>query len=380
MKNQFKKLSSLLTIVAMMFALAACSQSKKSNNNPQEASKASSTNASKESTSGTTMINAAGSTFIYPMFSKWTDEYHKMNPNVEFNYQAIGSGGGIRQLLNGTVVIGASDAPLNDEQLAAAKKAHGPVIHLPDAMGAVAISYNIPGVNTNLKFTGPVIADIFLGKIKNWNNPRIKALNPGVKLPDSPIVVVHRTDGSGDTYIFVDYLCKVSKQWNSQVGRGTSVDWPVGLGAKGNQGVSANIQRTPNSIGYITLIYALQNNISFGSVKNKAGYYIHPTIESVSDAAANAAKIVPKDLRFSITDAPGKTSYPISSATWLIVYVNQTNKKVGEETVKFLHWILTEGQKMEPALNYAPIPAPIQKMELELLGKVNYQGQKLLQD
>ena len=377
MKNQLKKLSSLFTILVMTVALAACSQAKKKESKSQATTSSANASASK---SGTIMINAAGSTFIYPMFSKWTSVYHQMHPDIEFNYQAIGSGGGIRQLLNGTVEIGASDAPLNDEQLAAAKKAHGPVVHLPDAMGAVAISYNIPGVNKTLKFTGPVIADIFLGKIKRWNNRRIQELNPGVKLPNSPIIVVHRSDGSGDTYIFVDYLSKVSRQWKEQVGKGTSVDWPVGLGAKGNQGVSAQIQRTPNSIGYITLIYALQNNISFGSIKNKAGYYIHPTIESVSDAAANAAKIVPKDLRFSITDAPGKTSYPVSSATWLIVYVNQTNKRVGEETVKFLHWILTDGQKMEPALNYAPIPAPIQKMELGLLAKVNYNGQQLLQN
>ena len=325
-----------------------------------------------------TIINGAGSTFIYPMFSKWTSVYHKMHPNVEFNYQAIGSGGGIRQLLNGTVEIGASDAPLNNEQLAAAKKAHGPVVHLPDAMGAVTVSYNVPGVKGTLKFSGPVLANIFLGKIKKWNDPAIKALNPGVKLPDNQIIVVHRSDGSGDTYIFVDYLCKVSKQWNSNVGRGTSVQWPVGLGAKGNQGVAADIQRTPNSIGYITLIYALQNNISFGSVKNKAGYFIHPTIQSVTAAAANAATDVPADLRFSITDPPGKTSYPIASATWLIVYVNQTNKQVAEKTVKFLHWVLTDGQKMEPKLDYAPIPKAIQKMELGLLKKVNYNGQSLL--
>lgn len=301
-----------------------------------------------------------------------------MHPGIEFNYQAIGSGGGIRQLLNATVEIGASDAPLNDQQLAEAKKAHGPVVHLPEAMGAVTVSYNVPGVKGTLKFSGPVLADIFLGKIKKWNNSQIKALNPGVNLPDKSIVVIHRSDGSGDTYIFVDYLCKVSPQWNKQVGRGTSVDWPVGLGAKGNQGVAADIQRIPDSIGYITLIYALQNNISFGSVKNKAGYYIHPTIESVSDAAANAAKIVPKDLRFSITNAPGKTSYPISSATWLIVYVNQTNRDVAQKTVNFLYWVLTDGQKMEAAMDYAPIPKPIQKMELGLLAKVNYKGQKLL--
>ncbi len=325
-----------------------------------------------------TIINGAGSTFIYPMFSKWSNEYHKMHPQIELNYQSIGSGGGIQQLLAGTVEIGASDAPLNDEQIAAAEKAHGPVVHLPEAMGAVAVTYNVPGVSATLKFTGEVIANIFLGHITKWDDSAIKALNPGVNLPDRPIIVVHRADGSGDTYIFVDYLCKVSSEWNSKVGRSTSVNWPVGIGAKGNEGVTGQIERTPFSIGYVTLIYALQNNVPFGSVKNKAGYYIHPTIESVSDAAANAAKIVPKDLRFSITDAPGKTSYPISSATWLIVYVHQTNYTVAKEAVQFLHWVLTKGQEMEPALDYAPIPKPIQKMELNLLRKVNYKGKSLL--
>ncbi len=325
-----------------------------------------------------TIINGAGSTFIYPMFSKWSNEYHKMHPQIELNYQSIGSGGGIQQLLAGTVEIGASDAPLNDEQIAAAEKAHGPVVHLPEAMGAVAVTYNVPGVSATLNFTGDVIANIFLGHITKWDDPAIKALNPGVDLPDRPIIVVHRADGSGDTYIFVDYLCKVSSEWNSKVGRSTSVNWPVGIGAKGNEGVTGQIERTPFSIGYVTLIYALQNNVPFGAVKNKAGYYIHPTIESVSDAAANAAKIVPKDLRFSITDAPGKTSYPISSATWLIVYVNQSNYTVAKEAVQFLHWVLTKGQEMEPALDYAPIPKPIQKMELNLLRKVNYKGKSLL--
>ncbi len=329
-----------------------------------------------------TLINAAGSTFIYPMFSKWENVYHKIHPNIEFNYQAIGSGGGINQLTAGTVEIGASDAPLNNEQIAACNKAHGPVVHLPEAMGAVAVSYHIPGVNVTLKFTGPVLADIFLGNIKTWNDPRLTALNPGVDLPNRPIIVVHRSDGSGDTYIFVDYLCKVSKEWNDKVGRGVSVNWPVGLGAKGNQGVTGQIEQTPYTIGYITLIYALENNIPYGSLQNAAGVFIHPTIKSVSDAAANAAKIVPKDLRFSITNAPGKSSYPISSATWLIVYVNQggyaKNYTEAKETVTFLHWVLTEGQKMEPAMDYAPIPAPIQKMELNLLRKVNYNGKRLL--
>ena len=325
-----------------------------------------------------TLINAAGSTFIYPMFSKWENVYHKMHPDIEFNYQSIGSGGGINQLLAGTVEIGASDAPLNDEQIAAAEKAHGAVIHLPEAMGAVAVTYHIPGVSATLKFTGEVIAKIYLGDITKWDDPAIKGLNSGVDLPDKPIIVVHRSDGSGDTYIFVDYLCKVSKDWNDKVGKGTSVNWPVGIGAKGNEGVTGQVEQTPYSIGYVTLIYALQNKVPFASVKNAAGIYIHPTIESVSDAAANAAKIVPADLRFSITDAPGKTSYPISSATWLIVYVNQTDYKVAKETVQFLNWVLTDGQKMEPALDYAPIPKPIQKMELDLLRRVTYSGKSLM--
>ena len=374
MRFNIRKYLPLLLLMCM--GLYACSNKSENKNAKGEAAQGSQA----ETNSGTTMINGAGSTFIYPMFSKWTNEYHKMHPDVEFNYQAIGSGGGIRQLLNGTVEIGASDAPLNDEQMAAAEKSNGPVIHLPDAMGAVTVSYNVPGVKGTLKFSGPVLANIFLGKIKKWNDPAIKALNPGVNLPDNQIIVVHRSDGSGDTYIFVDYLCKVSKEWNSNVGRGTSVQWPVGLGAKGNQGVAAQIQRTPNSIGYITLIYALQNNIAFGSVKNKAGNFIHPTIQSVTDAAANAATNVPADLRFSITDPPGKTSYPIASATWLIVYVNQTNRDVAQKTVDFLHWILTDGQKMEPAMDYAPIPEAIQKMELKLLAKVNYKGEQLLKD
>ena len=325
-----------------------------------------------------TIINGAGSTFIYPMFSKWSNEYHKMNPDIELNYQSIGSGGGINQLLAGTVEIGASDAPLNDQQIAAAEKSHGPVVHLPEAMGAVAVTYHIPDVNVTLKFTGEVIAKIYLGEITNWDDPAIKALNPDVNLPNNQIVVVHRSDGSGDTYIFVDYLCKVSKEWNDKVGKGTSVNWPTGIGAKGNEGVTGQVEQTSYSIGYVTLIYALQNNIPYGSVKNAAGEFIHPTIESVSDAAANAAKIVPKDLRFSITDAPGKTSYPISSATWLIVYVNQTDYKVAKETVQFLDWVLTKGQTMEPSLDYAPIPKPIQKMELDLLHKVNYEGKSLM--
>ncbi len=328
-----------------------------------------------------TLINGAGSTFIYPMFSKWTEVYHRMHPDIEFNYQSIGSGGGINQLTAGTVEIGASDAPLNDEQIAACEKAHGPVVHLPEAMGAVAVTYHLPGVKATLNFTGETVADIYLGKIKTWDDPALKALNPGVDLPNRPIIVVHRSDGSGDTYIFVDYLCKVSKEWNSKVGRGTSVDWPVGLGAKGNEGVTGQVEQTPYSIGYVTLIYALQNNVPFGSIKNAAGVFIHPTIQSVSEAAANAAKIVPKDLRFSITNAPGKTSYPISSATWLIIYVNQkgyASEKVAKETVQFLHWVLTEGQKMEPSLDYAPIPGPIQKLELNLLRKVNYGGKSLM--
>ncbi|HEY9165140.1 MAG TPA: phosphate ABC transporter substrate-binding protein PstS [Candidatus Kryptonia bacterium] len=325
-----------------------------------------------------TVVNGAGSTFVYPLFSKWSEEYHKMKPDIQINYQSIGSGGGIQQLIAGTVNIGASDAPLTDQQTATAEKAHGPVLHIPETMGGVVMMYNIPGVNQTLKFDGPTIADIYLGKIKSWDDQRLKDLNPGVNFPSTPIIPVHRADGSGTTYIFADYLSKISSDWKNQVGVSTSLNWPVGLGAKGSEGVAGQVERTPGAIGYADLIYALQNNISYGDVKNAAGVYIHPSLDGVTAAAAAAAKSFPKDLRFSITDAPGKASYPISSATWLLVFENQTDYASGKASVEFIHWVITNGQKYCADLDYAPIPKQLEKLDLVKLSLIRYNGKKLL--
>ncbi len=327
-----------------------------------------------------TIINGAGATFPFPLISKWSSEYHKIKPDVQINYQSIGSGGGIRQLLAGTVNFGASDAPLTDEQIAEAQKAHGEVLHMPETLGAVVIVYNIPGVEQTLRFDGQVIADIFLGKIAKWNDPRLKSLNPTLNLPDARIIVAHRADGSGTTYIFADYLSKVSSDWKEKVGKSTSLNWPVGIGAKGNEGVSGQVMRTPGAIGYVELIYALQNDIRFADLKNAAGAFVHPSIAGVTEALSNAAKTLPEDLRFSITNAPGKDSYPISSATWLIVYKEQADYGRGKAVVDFIHWAVTEGQKFSAELDYAPLPKKIQQLNIQKLKKVVYNGKSLLED
>ncbi|MGB8411768.1 MAG: phosphate ABC transporter substrate-binding protein PstS [Candidatus Binatus sp.] len=310
------------------------------------------------------LINGAGSTFVYPMLSKWFDIYAKENPGIKFNYQSIGSGGGIRMLSNRTVDFGGTDAPMTDQQLA---EAPGKILHFPTVMGADVMAYNLPGFTGTLRLTGPLIADIYLGKITKWDDDKIKAANPGATIPSQDIVVCHRSDGSGTTFIFVDYLSKVSPSWASDVGKGTSVKWPVGLGGKGNEGVTALVQQTPGAIGYVELIYALNNNIPFADVQNKAGNFIKPSLEGVTAAAASAAGNMPADFRVSITDAPGADAYPISSFTWMLVYQKQTNKEVGEQIVKFLHWALTEGQKYAPELKYAPLPAEVvQKEEAQI--------------
>lgn len=329
-------------------------------------------------TKAQTILNGAGATFPYPLISKWSSEYHKIKPAVQINYQAIGSGGGIRQLIAGTVAFGASDAPMTDEQLADAKKAHGEVVHVPEALGAVVVVYNLPGVKKVLKFDGPTIADIYLGKIARWNDARIRKLNPGVNLPDTRIVVVHRADGSGTTYIFADYLSKVSSEWTEKVGKSTSLNWPVGIGGKGNDGVAGQVSRTNGAIGYVELIYALQNNISFAEIKNAAGVYVHPSIPGVTEALANAAKTLPEDLRFSITNAPGKKSYPISSATWLLVYREQSDYNQAKATLEFIKWAVTEGQAYSEGLDYAPLPKQIQKLDIEKLKSVTYNGDSIL--
>jgi phosphate transport system substrate-binding protein len=312
-------------------------------------------------------INGAGATFPYPIYSKWFSEYNKLHPEVEINYQSIGSGGGIRQLTNQTVFFGATDGPMTSDQLFAAP---GPILHLPTVLGGVVPVYNIPDVNAELKFTGKVLADIILGKVNKWNDPAITSLNPGVKLPASEITVVHRSDGSGTTYIFVDYLSKASPEFKKTVGVATSVNWPVGVGGKGNEGVAGLVKQSPGSIGYVELIYAKQNKISYGSVQNLEGEFVTASLESVTAAAQVAAKAMPKDFRVSITNAPGKGVYPISSFTWILLYESPKDKQRAKIMVDFMKWALTEGQKYAPELGYAPLPNEVVALEMEALKRI----------
>jgi phosphate transport system substrate-binding protein len=312
-------------------------------------------------------INGAGATFPNPIYSKWFAEYNKLHPNIRINYQPIGSGGGIQQVTNQTVFFGATDGPMNDEQL---KSAPGPILHVPTVLGAVVPVYNIPGLSDELKFTGQALADIYLGKIKKWNDPAMAKLNPGVKLPANDITVVHRSDGSGTTYIFVDYLSKVSPEFKSQVGVSTSVKWPAGVGGKGNEGVTGLVSQTPGSIGYVELIYALQNKIAFGSVQNAAGEFVKASVDSVTKAADSAAATMPADFRVSITNAPGAGAYPISSFTWILLYEDPKDKAAARAMVDFMKWALTEGQKYCADLGYAPLPSNVVMKEQAALGTV----------
>jgi phosphate transport system substrate-binding protein len=317
------------------------------------------------------LINGAGATFPYPMYSKWFDEYHKKFPTLQFNYQSIGSGGGIQQVTQGTVDFGATDGPMTDMQLKDFETKRGnAVLHFPTVMGAVVPVYNIPGVTAQLNFTGEALAGIFLGTISKWNDPAIAAANPGVKLPGDDIVVVHRSDGSGTTFIFVDYLCKVSKAWEMKVGRGNAVNWPVGLGGKGNEGVSGQVKQTPNSIGYVELIFARQNKMSFGKVKNLAGVFVEASLGGVTAAAAGAVKEIPEDFRTSITNSPGKDSYPISSFTWLLIPSKIQDPAKKKAIADFTKWMLTDGQAMAMALDYAPLPKPVVAKELKAIAKI----------
>jgi phosphate transport system substrate-binding protein len=308
---------------------------------------------------GAQNINGAGATFPYPIYSKWFSEYNQANPSVKINYQSIGSGGGIRQVSEGTIDFGASDGPMNDDQLKSAKVK---VMHIPTVLGAVVPVYNIPGVNKDLNFSGDVIADIYLGKITKWNDPRIAKDNPGVNLPANPILPVYRSDGSGTTYIFTDYLSKISPDWASKVGKNTSVKWPTGIGQKGNEGVAGMVRQSPNSFGYVELIYAVQNKMSYGSVKNAAGKFVRASTDGVTAAAAASAKAMPADFRVSITNAPGATSYPISSFTWLLIPTHSTDPAKGKALVGFLGWMLDHGQSEAATLTYAPLPKPVQDM------------------
>jgi phosphate transport system substrate-binding protein len=316
------------------------------------------------SASAQMMINGAGATFPYPIYSKWFDEYAKVDPSVRFNYQSIGSGGGQKQILAQTVDFGASDGPMSDENLA---KAPGKLLHIPTVAGAVVMTYNLPG-NPSLKFDADTIAGIYLGQIKKWNDPKLTALNQGVKLPDQDIVVVHRSDGSGTTFIFTDYLSKVSPEWKSKVGNNTSVNWPTGIGGKGNEGVSGQVRQTPGAIGYVELIYAIQTKMAYAEVKNAAGQFIKPTIESVTSALATAD--IPEDFRFSMTNAPGQDAYPICGATWLLVYQQQRDAVKGKKLVDFLKWAATKGEGMAKSLDYAPLPENVQQRVLKRIDEI----------
>jgi phosphate transport system substrate-binding protein len=312
------------------------------------------------------LINGAGATFPYPLYSKWFDEYAKLDPSVRFNYQSIGSGGGQKQILAQTVDFGASDGPMSDDNLA---KAPSKLLHIPTVAGAVVVTYNLEGAPA-LKLDGPTIAGIFQGKITSWNDKRITALNSGVKLPSTDLVVVHRSDGSGTSYIFTDFLSNVSKDWETHVGRNTSVKWPTGLGAKGNEGVAGQVKQLPGTIGYVELAYAHQNKLPTAEIKNAAGHFITPSLESITEALATAK--IPDDFRFSMVNPPGEKAYPIAGATWLLVYEHQSDAAKGKKLVEFLKWALTKGEAMASSLDYASLPESLQARVLERIKTIKY--------
>src|SRR3984893_10334130 len=311
-------------------------------------------------------INGAGATFPYPIYSKWFDEYARIDPSVRFNYQSIGSGGGQKQILAQTVDFGASDGPMSDDNLS---KAPGRLLHIPTVAGADVVAYNLAGSPT-LKLDGETVADIFLGKIKKWNDDKLKALNPGVTLPDQEIVVVHRSDGSGTTYIWTDYLSKISPEWKAEMGTNTSVNWPTGIGGKGNEGVAGQIKQTPGALGYVELIYAIQNKMPYADVKNAAGKFVKPSLDSITAAMATAQ--IPEDFRFSITNAPGDNAYPICGATWLLVYEQQQDATKGKKLVEFLKWAQKDGEKMAKDLDYAPLPESLQARVLKRIEEIKF--------
>ncbi|MGA2630389.1 MAG: phosphate ABC transporter substrate-binding protein PstS [Terriglobia bacterium] len=313
------------------------------------------------------LLNGAGATFPYPIYSKWFDEYHKLHPDIQINYQSIGSGGGIRQVLAGTVDFGATDGPMTDEQLSQAKVR---ILHFPTVLGAVVPTYNISGLSAELRFTPEALAGIFQGKITKWNDAELTRPNPGVNLPGNDIVVVHRSDGSGTTYVWTDYLSKVSEEWKTKVGKSTSVNWPVGLGGKGNEGVAGLVKQTPNSIGYVELIYAIQNNMPYGLVRNSSGSFIKADLASTTAAAAGAAKEMPDDFRVSITNAPGKDAYPIASFTWLLVPASIEDGAKRKVITDFLHWMLNDGQKHAEPLAYARLPKAVVAKEVKAISEI----------
>jgi phosphate transport system substrate-binding protein len=323
--------------------------------------------------SGEIRLQGAGATFPNPLYQKWVSEYGKQHPNIKIDYQSVGSGAGIKQIKERTIDFGASDSPMKDEDL----KTAGEILHVPTVLGAVVITYNLAGVTQPLRFTPDVIADIFLGKLKKWNDPRIKAENSGVNLPDADITVVHRSDGSGTSAVFTDYLSKVSPEWKEKVGSGTSPNWPAGLGGKGNEGVTGQVKATPNTIGYVELAYAVQNKLPVGVIKNKSGSFVEPSIDAVTAAAAAALAMTPEDLRVSITDAPGATAYPISSYTYILIYKDQQDAVKGKALVDFLWWAIHDGEKFAKDLMYAPLPADIIKRAEVKINSITSGGKPL---
>jgi phosphate transport system substrate-binding protein len=354
MKQCTHSLVALLTAAA----LAACSGSKDS---PPAAGTAS-------SGSGVTQINGAGATFPYPIYSKWFAEYHRLHSNVEINYQSLGSGAGIRQLSSQTVFFGATDQPMNEAQI---KAAPGRILHFPTVLGAVVPIYNLPGISQPLKFTGPILADIVLGKLRKWNDPSLQKHNPGVALPDMDITLVHRSEGSGTTFIFADYLAKISPEFKTTVGVDSALKWPTGVGGKGNEGVSGLVRQTPGAVGYVELIYALQAKISYGEMQNAAGTFVAASVDSVTAAAATAQ--IPPDFRVSLTNAPGPDAYPMASFTWLLLYEDPPDKARSKVMVEFVRWAVTDGQKYARELGYAPLPPNVAEMELKALEQIRVQ-------
>ena len=358
-----------LKLAALMLLAVACA--KEGANNSGTAS----STASSASSGGSVDLTGAGATFPYPLYSKWFSVYAGKT-GVKINYQSIGSGGGIRQLSEGTVDFGASDSPMSDEEMSKAKG--GPILHIPTVLGAVVITYNVPGLTVPLNLTGRAIADIFSGRITKWSDTRVTSLNPGVKLPATDILVVHRSDGSGTSYIFTDYLTNAVPAWATSVGKGKEVKWPVGLGAKGNEGVAGQVQQTPGAIGYVELAYAKQNNLPSAAVENKAGKRVLPSVASATAAAAGAAQALPAntDYRISIVNAPGPDSYPISSFTWILVYQHQTDAAKGKKLIDFLNWALTEGEAEASSLDYAPLPSSMASSVKARLTTIDLSGAK----
>jgi phosphate transport system substrate-binding protein len=346
-----KTMRKTLVVLSLLFALAATAGAQ---------------------SGGPMLLNAAGATFPYPMYSKWFDVYHTDHPNVQINYQSIGSGGGIRQVLAGTVDFGASDGPMTDDQIKEFKDKRGvDILHFPTVLGADVPTYNIEGVTGELNFTQKALAGIYLGTITKWNDPEIANANKGVSLPNTDIIVVHRSDGSGTTYIWTDFLSKASDDWKNKVGKGTSVNWPVGLGGKGNEGVAGLVKQTPGSLGYVELIYAVQNSMPYGKVQNASGKFVKADLAGVTAAAAGAAKDMPDDFRVSITNAPGATSYPVSSFTWLLVPAQFQDAAKRDAIKDFLKWMMGDGQKMTEALAYAQLPKPVVAKELKAISLIH---------